>query len=192
MIAIREGQWRRAVVAACLPVLCASASAQDLQIDLASIAFNSDLNSSENVSLTFNVQPGALVNDLSYSVVLQAMPGSWLSEAMILIANSAGEGVSLAPAFGSDNPGTASFTGSLRLADEGLSFGVLPDGKLTLTFYDAFDNLPGMADALASSGTLTVVGVSAIPEPQAYMLLPLGLAGLAAWRQRQKARATEL
>lgn len=186
MIAIGKAQWRRAMVAACLSAACATVSAQDLQIDLASIAFNSDLNSLENVSLTYSVQPGALVNDLSYTLLLQAMTGSWLSEAMILIANSAGEGVAFAPAFGSDNPGTASFTGSLRLADQGLSFSVLPDGKLTFTFYDDFDHLPGSADALALSGTLTVFGVSAIPEPQAYLLLPLGLAGLAAWRQGRK------
>jgi hypothetical protein len=181
------GGWLLA--AACV---AASASPQPLEIDLAGIPFHGELGSPDNVTMTFSVAPGSVVNEIGFALVLETFGASWLSEASILVTDSAGNGVSLAPALGADDPGLGTFSGSIVLADQGLSFAVLDDGVLKLQFYDAFDDMPASMDARIVSGTLSFIGVTRVPEPSVLLLAALGLAGMRLPTRRARSRSPVL
>lgn len=89
---------------------------------------------------------------------------------------------SITLAFGSLTGPVAGATGSGVLAR--INFNVVQVGASSLTFSDVLliDSLLATLPVQVNNGMLT-----AVPEPASYALFALGLAGLAAWRQRKAA-----
>ena len=85
-------------------------------------------------------------------------------------------------AFGSLTGPVAGANGGGVLAR--INFSVARAGSSSLTFSDVIllDSNLATITAQATNGMLT-----AVPEPASYALFALGLAGLAAWRQRKAA-----
>ena len=122
---------------------------------------------------------------VSWNLGPSTADGSWLSEATVLISNSAGAGVALSPAFGDNLSGTANYTGSINLVSLGMPFSVLPDGKLFLHFYETFDDVVGGADAVYTQGNITFA-VYAVPELETVSLMHLGMLAVAGASHRRR------
>jgi hypothetical protein len=147
-----------------------------------------DGNGSPNNAVFFiQALPGALVDAVAWSVTLQALSPSWLSEMAVSFTNSSGLGVNLRPGAGVNNSGTQSFSGAASLADLGIAFNLDSDGVLRLEFFETFVDFPGGADGVWQSGTVTFGGIMPIPEPGTYGLMALGLLGVAAAARRRRA-----
>ena len=147
------------------------------------------LDNALNVRWVLDAAPGALVDTIDYQATLSTWGASWLSEATVQIANSAGQGVRLRPGFGTDAEGTASFSGSASLRALDMAFNVGTDGKLNFQFFEDYDDVAGSIDAVFTAGSITLGGVAVtpVPEPATYGLMSLGLLGIAgAARARRK------
>lgn len=146
------------------------------------------LNDALNVRWVLDVAPGALVDAIDYQLSLSTVGPSWLSEAGVLITNSAGHGIKLQPGFSTDAEGSASFSGSASLAALNMAFNVGSDGKLNFQVYEHYDDAIGSVDAVFTAGSITLggVAVTAVPEPASYGLMSLGLLGMAGVLRRRR------
>lgn len=180
-----------AVFAAAIAGTSAQAAVKTLVVDVTGIGSNGVLGDSGNTVLDFNLGASATVIGLSYNVTLRATTPSWLSEMTLYFSDSAqSTGVYLTPAFDIRNPGTATLSDSANLTDLGLSFNVGTNGKLRLEFFEDFDDLAGI-EAVWQSGTVSFlyddhVTVSAVPEPETYGMMLLGLACVGAIARRRR------
>jgi len=163
--------------------------APDLVVNLAGIQSFDSQDEPINTILTVNALAGGVVDNIAWNVSLSTFSTSWLSEATVLIVNSAGDGVVFSPGFGDDFSGSGTYADSASLVALGLSFNVLADGKLTFQFFESFDDVTGGADAVYTAGNITFggIGVSAVPEPGTYGLMALGLLAVAGAARRRKA-----
>ena len=165
------------------------AHAAALVVDLAGTPSIDTLNDALNIRSVLDVAPGALVDSLSYQLTLATVGESWLSEATVLITNSAGIGITLRPGYNLDTEGNASFSGSASLGALNMAFNAGADGKLHFQFFESYDDFSGSVDAVFTAGSITLGGIAVTPvaEPASAGLLALGLLGMAALR-RFKAR----
>ncbi len=161
----------------------------DLGLGLAGINSFDAAGAAINTVISLPAQPGALVDQISWTLQLSTVGASWLDEATVLVTNSSGQGVFFNPGFGDGFSGTASYAASGSLAAQGFAFNVLADGQLFVSFYELWDDNPGAADARYLSGSLTLAGVALIPEPATPGLLALGLLALAGLKGRRSAAA---
>ena len=176
-------------LAVVLGMLIAAVQAQAavaLTVNLAGIESRDALGSTNNVVLVLDAVPGATVDMISWDLTLSTVGASWLSEATLLIRNSAGDGVAFNPGFGDDAPGSNSYFGTAGLVRLGTAFAVLADGKLYLEFYETYDDASLAADAIYGRGSITLADVGVVPEPATYSMLALGLLGLAAATRRRR------
>jgi uncharacterized protein (TIGR03382 family) len=156
-----------------------------VSIDLAGIQNWDAAGSSFNETLSVLIGANATVTGIGWdNVVIEALGGSWISEARILFADSP-IGLGLAPGVADAFPGTGgpySSGGILDLAsaDPSFPFQVGANGLLNIEFTESFDDVPGAVDSIYLSGTLTV---QYVPTPGA--LAVLGLGGLVATRRRR-------
>ena len=154
-----------------------NAQATSLVVDVTGVASQDLLGSSANTVLNFNIGAGSHVTGLSWDVTLQALNPSWLSEMQLSVSgsNASGPGVLFTPGLGSDQSGTAQFSGQSNWTAQGLDFMVGADGVLRLEFSETASD--GLApDGIWKSGHLSVdYAAAAVPEPASYGLMGLGL-----------------
>jgi hypothetical protein len=181
---------------------CGAASAADLTktVTLTDIASNTYLGYAGNTIVEIALGPQAHLNTIDWDVNLTAYQGSMLSLAFMAFGDSQINNqlyflpAQLGDPDGGYHAGTGHYTGSvdLRAVDEpgwgivDLSFNLNQDGILRLEFAQNMDELPG-ADAMWNAATFTFgYSVTAVPEPETYgmLLLGLGAVGLAARRRR--------
>jgi hypothetical protein len=115
---------------------------------------------------------------VGWDVTLQAFEPSWLSEISVLFDNSsqdAPEAIVLRPGVADGAPGGPTAYSSGGVLDFGDDAGLddipLPDGVLSMEFFESFDDAAGVIDGLWVSGTLTL---AVVPEPVSLLLMGLG------------------
>jgi hypothetical protein len=178
---------------------CSAAYAAPITFNVAGVRSIGEIEDPANEVYQLNVGANARITSVSYSVNLSTIGTSYLSEFGLAFTNLGfTDGVLLNPAFGFDNPGSGTFTDTLDLIAEGLSFNVDADGILRLEFYEDFDDFTG-TDGTWNFGTITfntdadvpVVPGTDIPEPATGILMGAGLAlmGYTARRRRNGAKA---
>lgn len=145
-----------------------------------------------NTVLVFDVGSLATITSVSWNFTFTAYDPSWLADFEVHFGSTAGlDGVVFTPSDTWD-AGTESHSGSANLVDLGLSFDVGADGKLRIEFAENYKDLgAGVADGQWDSGTLTIGYdnhlAAAVPEPETYamMMLGLGIVGALARRRRR-------
>lgn len=188
-ISARPGAWMllAGVLGSAAPAL---SQANTLSIDINAIASSGEFLDAGNTVLTYNIGANSVIKSVTYDVVLEAFSPSWLSEMGAAMTDSSTlNGFLLRPAFGTNAAGLSTFAGTVDLTASGLGFAVGQDGLLRVEFAeDASDGL--RPDGLWRSGTISVEFAAAVPEPETYALMALGLAGVfVAARRRPQARA---
>lgn len=161
----------------------------DLVVPTVNISSWALVGDSNNVKLVFDVVPGALVDLISWDVVLTSLGGSFRSEMAVTFTNSSNQGVRLRPGVGDASAGgPTAYTGSASLVATGQSFNIGADGKLRLEFHEVFDDGVDQVDGIWNGGSLTFSAI-AVPEPATYGLMALGLLAVGAAARRQKVPA---
>lgn len=161
-------------------------SGADLVIDVSGVYTNAGEGNPANTVRIYQLLPGALVDEVSWAMDLQAFSPSWLSEMRISFLTSDGDGVYLTAAPGDDFSGTGSYAGGARLSDFGLQFSLPANGLLRVEFFESFNDSPVDPDGLFVSGHVTFSNV--VPEPSTYGLMALGLMAVGAVARRRRAR----
>jgi PEP-CTERM motif len=140
-----------------------------------------------NTVATLNIGAGSEVIGIGWDVTINAISPSYLSEAVLSFGSTSTLAVFLTVGLGDDAPGIASYSsgGVVDLVGLGFNFTVDGDGQVRMEFFEDFDDLPGEADAIWQSGTLTLE-VAAVPEPTTYGMMALGLLGVAAAARRSR------
>lgn len=177
---------------------CASVFAAPTTINVAGVQSYGEFGDSGNTVLNVNIGADAHVIGVSYNVNVTAFSPSWLSEIGFAITDSTiSEGVLFLPGFGVDASGTASYSDTIDLVFEDLSFYVGADGILRIEFYEDYsDEL--FPDGIWNSGTISFVvegdvvtpPTGDVPEPGSMLLLGAGLAALG-YTSRRRAAATK-
>ena len=168
----------------------ANAATHSLAIDVAGAQSVGLAGTPGNTVKSFNVGANALITSVDWQVTLTAFGASWLSDMELRFGSSASnDGVWFTP--GSDNHnGSMTYAGTANLAELGLAFQVQADGILRLEFSELMkDQGPGIADGQWDVGLVTVGITSAVPEPESYGLMALGLlalGGLGSIRSQRK------
>ena len=162
---------------------CTSVIAAPLVVDVAGIASYSNVGSSQNTVLTYNVGAFATITGIAYNVNVTAFAPSYLSELALFFGNTdKTRGVYFSPGFDDPTPGTATYADSANLADFGLTFQVGADGLLRLEFFESFDDTQVAPDGIWNFGTITFftdavdVPPVGVPEPSTTLLVGAGLA----------------
>jgi hypothetical protein len=156
-------------------------AASTLVVDVAGIQSFSEFGEAGNVVRTFNIGAFATVTSVDWNLNLTAYDPSWLSELKVSFA-----GLTFTPGVGDNDPGTASYSGTIDLVDAGFAFQVGADGLLTLEFHEGFDDSGVDPDGIWNSGSLSFGVTAAVPEPSTYGLMALGLIGVVGVARRRK------
>ena len=171
---------QRLAAAATLGLASLCAHAAPIVVDVSGAQSVNLLGEAGNTVWLVDIGAGAMLNTLGWSVTLNALDPSMLSELQVSFGSSSGlDLVTLAPGEADLLSGTGSYAGSTDLAPLGLAVGA--DGLLRIEFSESFkDFAVGTVEGQWVSGHLTFdVTAAAVPEPAAaaLMLLGLGLVG---------------
>lgn len=166
-----------------------SSSTTDYQLDVSGIFSFDPLGDPLNEVRDLQVGAGARVVGIGWDVTLFADTPSWLSEMVVGFSSTSTLWVTLTPGIGDDFPGTESYSsgGVVDLVGLGLDFNVDADGVLRMEFFESFDDFQDDWDGIWESGALTirVEDEHVVPEPSVYLMLLLGLAGVAGSARRR-------
>lgn len=168
-------------------VMPAIAATPTVDIDVSGIFSYDEEGEAINIVTAEMLAPNAHVTGIGWDVQVEAFSPSWLSELTVSFGGTSLAWVYLTPGVGDDDPGPASYSsgGIVDLVGLGLDFNVDGDGMLVSEWFEGYDDLPGSADGQWISGTITVQ--YAVPEPETYgmMALGLGVVGFVARRRRK-------
>lgn len=178
---------------------CASVFATPYTFNATNVPSIGALNAAGNPVYEINVGANATIISASYNVNITAFSPSWLSEMRFAFTDSGfTEGVVLTPGVGVNAAGTASYSQTVDLVAQGLSFSVGADGILRLEFYESFNDASISPDGIWNSASFTFNTDAVdpgpggnVPEPATGLLMGAGLAlmGYTARRRRNAANA---
>ena len=160
-----------------------TAHAATVVVDVTGAQSINALGETGNVVRFVDIGANALLTSLDWTVTLNAVAPSALSEMLVSFGRSDGaDMISFSPDAFDGFSGAGSYTGTLDLT--GLGVGAGADGLLRVEFNEEFkDFAVGVAEGQWVSGSLTF-GVSAVPEPGSVSLALLGLGVVGACTRR--------
>lgn len=187
MKAVAMKKLSRLAAVAALTVAAAAAQATPVVVDVTGAQSVNLLGETGNTVWLVNVGANALINSLDWSVVLNAVSPSSLSDMQVSFGSSSGlDMLDFRPGSLDTVPGTGSYSGTLDLTGLGLATGA--DGLLRIEFSEAYKDLAvGAVEGQWLSGALTF-DVSAVPEPASAALALMGLGLVGAHVRRRQSR----